>query len=50
MIKPTLKPGGGAFFGIAGKLLGPLSVIAQLGDLARLAREWSSENRKVPIS
>ena len=50
MIKPTSKPGGGAFFGIAGKLLGPLSVIAQLGDLARLAREWSSENRKVPIS
>lgn len=48
---PTIKPRttGGGTFGIAGKLLGPLSVIAGLGDIARLAKEFTNTNREVPI-
>ena len=48
---PTVKPrttGGGAF-GIGGKAFGVLGTIAYLGDIVRLAKEWSTP-RKVPIS
>jgi nucleoside 2-deoxyribosyltransferase len=48
---PTVKPrttGGGAF-GIGGKAFGVLGIIATIGDIARLSKEWSTP-RKVPIS
>jgi hypothetical protein len=49
---PTVKPRttGGGMFGITNKTLGTLGIIGAIGDIARLAKEWSSENRKVPIS
>jgi hypothetical protein len=37
-IKPTSKPGGGAFFGIVGKVLGPLSIAAFFSELVTLSQ------------
>ena len=48
---PTVKPrttGGGAF-GIGGRTLGTLGIVASIGDLLRLSKEWSTP-RKVPVS
>jgi nucleoside 2-deoxyribosyltransferase len=37
-IKPTSKPGGGAFFGIVGKVIGPLSIAAFFSELVTLSQ------------
>lgn len=51
--KVTAKPrtAGGSAFSVGGKTIGALGIVASIGDILRMTKEWSEMGtRKVPVS